>query len=741
MAATLLAITVVVVSSGEALLAGAELTMAPPTPPHQRRQMQQPIVTTTSTAVSAAASKSAPYFILDPTRHARILGEDYDWAVENIPLFEAANGTLEDVYYFRWRSFRSHIHNTGDAKTPYVVTEFAPNVGWAGMFNTINCAAGHHITEGGWLRNTSIVDSYTRWWVDSRSRHNYYYWLATALRRNYDKYGAAYIPLLRDVVPRYADQFMQYAAGQLPGGANSAFDSAHDCLWNAPGNEGQEQTISGPGCRTLVQALMHGEARSLSRLFAAIGDGANATRFDTEADRWRARTLRLWNTNISGFDTRRSGGPPKPPPPPPPKPLPGFTELPSHAGTFCCDQSKCVDGHSTFLYQGPRSFTDCETLCVSNAKCKYMTHAAQPGRGAGWCFNAEYCNTTNPFQGAPPQAVQTYAYKHLAVGKERRRTRGGGGGGRGSITAHGSDSDSAFAKVDVDPLPFANVRELASLTSPWFFQAVPDENASMYGSAWETAFDPDGLMAPAGLRTAERRHPGYFCDLKRPGSGNGCCKWSGPMWPFETSKALTAATLVLNNAAQSQGVPSLTHQRWWDMMWQYTRSHTPDWRVIDVQTGQFYSNLSSAPPSRWLFNGTGQLWIAESGCADRRKSSEDGGGGGVPGNADGPAWTDNAMQGYRYNHATFCDLVLAGVVGLQPQGGSGKLVVNPLVRAETLPWFAADGVALHGHIISVVFDAQGSTRYGFGPGLFVLVDGKVAASSKTLQPLTVQLSQ
>ena len=41
------------------------------------------------------------------------------------------------------------------------------------------------------------------------------------------------------------------------------------------------------------------------------------------------------------------------------------------------------------------------------------------------------------------------------------------------------------------------------------------------------------------LRTAERRHPGYFCDHSRPSSkGSGCCSWSGPMWPFETSSSM-----------------------------------------------------------------------------------------------------------------------------------------------------------------------------------------------------------
>jgi hypothetical protein len=47
---------------------------------------------------------------------------------------------LRDVYLFRWRTYKSHIHPTDRTDNiPLVVTEFSPNVGWAGKYNTINC--------------------------------------------------------------------------------------------------------------------------------------------------------------------------------------------------------------------------------------------------------------------------------------------------------------------------------------------------------------------------------------------------------------------------------------------------------------------------------------------------------------------------------------------------------------------------------------------------------------------------
>jgi hypothetical protein len=67
------------------------------------------------------------------------------------------------------------------------------------------------------------------------------------------------------------------------------------------------------------------------------------------------------------------------------------------------------------------------------------------------------------------------------------------------------------------------------------------------------------------------------------------------------------------------------------------------------------------------------------------------------------------------------------------------LVVNPLVSPHSLAWWAADGINLHGKIVTVVFDADG-THYNVGAGLKVMVNGAAtAATSPPLPPLMVQL--
>ena len=82
--------------------------------------------------------------------------------------------------------------------------------------------------------------------------------------------------------------------------------------------------------------------------------------------------------------------------------------------------------------------------------------------------------------------------------------------------------------------------------------------------------------------------------------------------------------------------------------------------------------------------------------------------------------------------------MLSGVVGLQPFG-NGTVLVNPLVPEDRLPWFAADGVMLHGKFVAVAYSLPGA------PGcparhLCAWADGKQVASRAGLGPLWVDLA-
>ena len=60
-----------------------------------------------------------------------------DWMRENVPLFECPEPDIEEIYYFRWWTYRKHVKKTPEG---FIISEFLPDVPWAGKYNSINCA-------------------------------------------------------------------------------------------------------------------------------------------------------------------------------------------------------------------------------------------------------------------------------------------------------------------------------------------------------------------------------------------------------------------------------------------------------------------------------------------------------------------------------------------------------------------------------------------------------------------------
>jgi hypothetical protein len=90
-----------------------------------------------------------------------------------------------------------------------------------------------------------------------------------------------------------------------------------------------------------------------------------------------------------------------------------------------------------------------------------------------------------------------------------------------------------------------------------------------------------------------------------------------------------------------------------------------------------------------------------------------------------------------YNHSTYADLLITGVIGLRPRADD-IVEISPLLPADTWDWFCLDGVKYHGHMLTVIWDQDGS-RYGRGAGLRVFADGKQIASSGKLERITGRL--
>jgi hypothetical protein len=234
-----------------------------------------------------------------------------------------------------------------------------------------------------------------------------------------------------------------------------------------------------------------------------------------------------------------------------------------------------------------------------------------------------------------------------------------------------------FETVNEDGI-FAWVREEIGYI-PWYFN-LPEKK---HEQAWEQVTNENGFLAPFGLTTAERSHPQFRT--------HGCCQceWDGAVWPFATSQTLTGMANWINKEEQSVVNDSIY------------------FRLLELYVeSQYYRGRPYV--GEYLDEVTG-YWLK----GDQERSRY-------------------------YNHSTFNDLIITGLVGFRPREGE-IIEVNPLVPETRWNWFCLDNILYHGNIITILWDKDGS-KYHHGKGLVVLVNGKEAGRNEHLQRLVCQLS-
>lgn len=91
-------------------------------------------------------------------------------------------------------------------------------------------------------------------------------------------------------------------------------------------------------------------------------------------------------------------------------------------------------------------------------------------------------------------------------------------------------------------------------------------------------------------------------------------------------------------------------------------------------------------------------------------------------------------RGKDYNHSTFCDLVISGLVGVQPQE-ENTFTVHPLID-DDWDYFCLDRLPYKGRSITV-FSDRTVARYGRGTGLRIYCDGSELAHTPDIMPISV----
>ncbi|MBO5664350.1 MAG: six-hairpin glycosidase, partial [Bacteroidales bacterium] len=200
-----------------------------------------------------------------------------------------------------------------------------------------------------------------------------------------------------------------------------------------------------------------------------------------------------------------------------------------------------------------------------------------------------------------------------------------------------SEDQAFFETRRIKDGELAQVREAIGYI-PWIFY-LP-ESGKDYEKAWLQVCDTKGFLAPYGLTTAERRHPEFRT------RGVGKCEWDGAIWPFASAQTLTAMANVLNDYPQSYINDSIyfMHMNLY-VESQYHRGRPYIGEYLDEVTGY------------WL--------------------------------------KGDQLRSRYYNHSTFADLMVTGLMGLRPRQDN-VLEVNPLVPENQWDWFCMDGIPYHG---------------------------------------------
>jgi len=253
------------------------------------------------------------------------------------------------------------------------------------------------------------------------------------------------------------------------------------------------------------------------------------------------------------------------------------------------------------------------------------------------------------------------------------------------------DEKARFFKVmrkeDISTRKLAAVRELLGFV-PWYY-SIPPKNEG-YEQAWTQVMNTDGFYAPYGLTTAEQRHPKF----KIAYQGHEC-QWNGPSWPYATAQTLTALAKVIQDYPQKV----ISRKNYLNLFTIYTKSHT-----------------------RQKENGTIVPWIDE----NLNPYTGD--------------WLSRTMlmkdstgfneRGKDYNHSTYVDLLITGLIGLKPRPDD-TVEINPVLPEEAWEYFCLDKIFYRNHYLTVIWDKTGD-KYDLGKGLIILCDGKEIARSETL---------
>jgi hypothetical protein len=233
----------------------------------------------------------------DSERNSLFISNDraWDFLKKNIPLFDCPDEGVNEIYYFRWWTYRKHIKET---PAGFIITEFLPGVGWAGKYNSIDCAAGHHIREGRWLADPKYLDDYSVFWFRNGGEpRRYSFWAADSLWARHLVTGDD--RLIKELLPDLIANYEGWQREHL---------DTNGLFWQIDDRDGMEVAIGGNGYRPTINSYMYGDAVAIANIAAMAGQNDVAEKFRAKAAEIKRLTqAKLWNAEAQFFEVLPRG--------------------------------------------------------------------------------------------------------------------------------------------------------------------------------------------------------------------------------------------------------------------------------------------------------------------------------------------------------------------------------------------------------------------------------------------------
>lgn len=630
----------------------------------------------------AANAQPAGTGVLDKDKILAANGIDEpEWYKDNIPFVDTPDDAIDAVYYYRWSTYKRALRYTVPG-TGYVSTEYDEPVwyagnGWGGgneAHSALPDAAGYHVQDGRWLRNREYAGDYLNFWLrggGNFSVRNYSEWLTSAAYQRYLVTGdteelKAYLPQFIALYKKWDSNFTD----NITVNGTATTDDLYQQTPLADATEYTETSMhssdwfgGGAGYRPTINAYMFSAAQAISKIAKMAGEDRISTEYAEKAVALKAAVQNsLWDPQrqffMQVYNTNDSNG-----------------SLKQTRTTW-----REAMGFAPWAFNLP------DPDAKYAAAWKHLTDPQRFGAPYGPTtlervhdFEAEQAtrNRANVFSAASASNGQ-YVGQVDFDDSYVTFTVDAPGAGTYPVNvyyANGTGANSTH-KLTVNGADANPITVTYPATEKW--QTFSDKQVVTVQVPMKAGANTLKLAKGTGYAELDRitANP-YFnyqaIPAQQQRDDSNCCHWNGPTWPYANSQILTGLANLLQDYPAQDYVNKQTYQK---LLSQFAKLQHKD----------------------------GKPHVAEAADGDTGK------------------WIYDAVNfSEHYNHSSFNDLVLTGLLGIKPQADD-ILVLKPLVP-DSWTHFAVEDLPYHGHRLSIIWDRDGK-HYNRGAGFQVLQDGK-----------------